>query len=65
MQCQVDVDETTGQFTIDMDDAPIMTFNGATGSFVSVGDGTTSDNSLSLAINADTNPFKAIDVDFS
>ncbi|MGB4659023.1 MAG: flagellar hook protein FlgE [Mobilitalea sp.] len=59
----------TGVVTVDTADAPQIAFNGATGAFVSVGDGTTTDKSISLAITADAggeeNPFEAIDVDFS
>ena len=62
-----------GTVTIDTTDAPIMTFNGATGDFVSVGDGTSTEKSLSFLISADSgsgatsesNPFDTIDVDFS
>jgi flagellar hook protein FlgE len=57
-----------GTVTIDTADAPIITFNGATGAFVSVGDGATPGNSIGFAINADAdggNPFETIDVDFS
>lgn len=60
----VDVAED-GTVTIDTNDTPLLTFNGATGAFVSVGDGQGEGKSLSFAINADPNPFKPIDVDFS
>jgi flagellar hook protein FlgE len=62
---QVEVDTDTGAVNIDSADAPQLTFNGSTGAFVSIGDGTTPGKSLSFAIQADPNPFKPIDVDFS
>jgi len=67
IEYQADVAED-GTVTIDTADAPVITFNGATGAFVSVGDGSTSADSISFSINADAggeNPFAAIDVDFS
>jgi flagellar hook protein FlgE len=60
-----DISETDGSFVLDTTDSPIITFNGSTGSFVSVGDGDTPGNSLSFAITADPNPFQPIDIDFS
>jgi len=58
-----------GTVTIDTTDAPLMTFNGGTGTFVSVGDGSTPGDTLDFAITADagdgSNPFQAIAVDFS
>ena len=61
-----------GTVTVDTTDAPVITFNGATGAFVSVGDGTTTENSLKFLISADSgggtaesNPFENIDIDFS
>lgn len=45
---------------------PTITFNGSTGSFVSVSDdGTTTGKALSLNITADPNPFSDINIDFS
>jgi flagellar hook protein FlgE len=60
-----EINETDGTFTIDTADAPIITFNGSTGKFVSVGDGDTPGNSISFAISAEPNPFQPIDIDFS
>lgn len=63
----IDVSDIDGKVTIDMTDRPKLTFNGATGAFVSVGEGD-ADNpltKLSLNINADPNPFRQIDIDFS
>ncbi len=54
-----------GKFTIDATQAPVMTFNASTGSFVSVGDGATPGSSLDLTINASPSPFQTINVDFS
>ncbi len=54
-----------GTVTIDTADSPVVSFNGSTGAFVSVGDGATPGDSISFSINADPNPFQAIDVDFS
>jgi flagellar hook protein FlgE len=62
---QVEVDTETGEVSIDSADAPLLTFNGSTGAFVSIGDGATPGNSISFAIQADPNPFQPIDVDFS
>lgn len=64
IEYQADVAED-GTVTIDTADAPVVTFNGSTGSFVSVGDGATPGKGISFAINADPNPFQPIDVDFS
>ena len=64
IEYQVDVAED-GTVTIDTTDAPLINFNGSTGAFVSVGDGTTPGDSISLSINAEPNPFVPIDVDFS
>ncbi|MDD3172560.1 MAG: flagellar hook-basal body complex protein [Herbinix sp.] len=63
-----DISETDGTFTIDTADSPKITFNGATGAFVSVGDSSSTDTgnkSISLVVNATPNPFSEIDVDFS
>jgi flagellar hook protein FlgE len=54
-----------GKVTIDTTDSPVITFNGSTGAFVSVGDGSTPGNSIGFSINADPNPFQTINVDFS
>ncbi len=62
---RADVDTDTGAVTIDSTDAPLITFNGSTGAFVSVGDGATPGNSITFSISADPNPFQPIDVDFS
>jgi flagellar hook protein FlgE len=72
IEYQADVEED-GTVTIDSADAPLISFNGATGAFVSVGDGATPGDSISFLINADSgsgggaeaNPFDTIDVDFS
>lgn len=67
---QADVAED-GTVTIDTQDAPVLTFNGATGAFVSIGDGATPGKSIGFTINADaggdtdSNPFATIDIDFS
>lgn len=61
---QAEVDED-GTVTIDTADAPVITFNGATGAFVSVGDGATPGSSIDFSINAEPNPFQTINVDFS
>ncbi len=62
---QVEVDTDTGAITIDSTDSPLLTFNGSTGAFVSIGDGATPAKSISFSIPADPNPFQPIDVDFS
>lgn len=54
-----------GTVTIDTTDTPLMTFNGATGAFVSIGEDATASKSIPFTINADPNPFKTIDIDFS
>ncbi len=64
VEYQVDVSED-GTVTIDTTDAPEIQFNGSTGAFVSVGDGTDPLKSLTLSIEAAPNPFKEVDVDFS
>ncbi len=66
----IEVDDD-GVVTIDMADAPLLTFNSSNGTFVSVGEGdTVSDTeeppkSLAFTINGDENPFESIDIDFS
>ena len=72
IEYQADVAED-GTVTIDTADAPVITFNGATGAFVNVGDGATPGDSIAFLITADggggstteSNPFESIDVDFS
>lgn len=66
-----DIDPETGRVTLDAGDSVLLTFNGSTGAFVSVGDGSADDNSNSVVLSigaADgtgNNPFRPIDVDFS
>ncbi len=64
-EAQVTVDPDTGEVTITPSEPNLITFNGSTGAFVSVGDGTTPAKSISFTIDATPNPFQAIDVDFS
>ncbi len=59
------VDPTDGKVTIDSTDSPMITFNGATGEFVGIGDGTEANDSIMLNITADPNPFSEIKMDFS
>lgn len=58
-----------GTITPDDQSGVVVQFNGATGKFVSVGDGTTPGNSIPIKIAADAgggeNPFDTIDLDFS
>lgn len=54
-----------GTVSMNTTDSPIINFNGSTGAFVSVGDGTTPGKSLTFSITANPNPFQPIDVDFS
>lgn len=64
----VDVDETTGELTIDMEGFDIF-FNGSTGEFSSVGEENTGDGegnkSLNFKVTSDPDRFSTIDVDFS
>lgn len=67
-----DVSEEDGSFQLSDADAPLLTFNGATGKFVSVGSDATSEEgnkSLVLQIGASAgdgeNKFSDIDIDFS
>lgn len=69
-QYNATVDQTTGHVTLTATESVLLTFNGSTGNFVSVGDGDTdsANKSVSLSIVADgggANPFSDIDVDFS
>lgn len=64
------VDEQTGEVTLTASDSVALIFNGADGSFVSVGDGAidASNESVALTITADAggaSPFKSVEVDFS
>lgn len=75
----VDVNTETGLPTIDMSDAPELTFNPATGKFANVGSSSSSSSdttskSLTLSIGAsggtsssptESNPFSDISIDFS
>jgi flagellar hook protein FlgE len=61
----VDVNTEDGTVSVDTAEGPLITFNGSTGAFVSIGDGATPGNSVSFEINADPNPFQPIDMDFS
>lgn len=54
-----------GTITMDTTNAPDLRFNGTTGAFIGVGDGTSTGDSLSLSINATPNPFQPINIDFS
>ena len=67
----VEVNED-GTVSISNDDAPLLTFNGATGAFVSVGDDENGGKSIGLLISAsadgedgENNPFSTVNVDFS
>lgn len=69
-----EVNTEDGTVTIDSSSAPVITFNGANGSFISAGsDSSSSDTTnkgLALTIaasagTADSNPFKTVTVDFS
>lgn len=69
-QYNATVDPNTGKVTLTATENVLLTFNGSTGAFVSVGDGDPDNTSPSVALNiiADAggdNPFKPIDVDFS
>ena len=72
----VEVDEETGEVTLEAGDSVLLTFNGATGAFVSIGDGSTTGDTnddelkyvtLTIGATASTggNPFRPIDIDFS
>ncbi len=68
----VEVNEVDGTVSISNDDAPLLTFNGATGAFVSVGDDENGGKSIGLLVNAsadaddgENNPFSTVNVDFS
>ena len=63
----IEVNEIDGKVSIDLTDRPRITFNGSTGAFVSVGEGDAENpmSKMSLVINADPNPFRQIDIDFS
>ncbi|MDF2843287.1 MAG: hypothetical protein K0R00_1713 [Herbinix sp.] len=67
----VEVNED-GTVSIDNESAPLLTFNGATGAFVSVGDDENGGKSIGLTISAsadsddgENNPFSTVNVDFS
>jgi flagellar hook protein FlgE len=64
-EMQVDPDVTDdGKVVVETDDAPLISFNGATGAFTMVGDEEGA-KSLDLVITSDPNPFKSIKIDFS
>lgn len=69
-QYTAEVNEQTGEVILEATDTVLLTFNGSTGAFVSVGDtgADSASNSVTLSIVADgggANPFRPIDVDFS
>ncbi len=60
-----EVDAETGMVTFD-DDGITLNFNGATGEFVGIGDGTDATaESINFRMEADPNPFAEINIDFS
>ena len=60
-----EVDAETGMVTFG-DDAITLNFNGATGEFVGIGDGTDATaESINFRMEADPNPFAEINIDFS
>lgn len=59
------VDETTGEVKLDTGEASVLTFDAKTGAFSSVGDGTSTDKTLTLNIPATPSPFSDIKIDFS
>ena len=60
-----EVDAETGMVTFD-DDGITLNFNGATGEFVGIGDGTDATaESINFRMEADPNPFSEINIDFS
>lgn len=67
---RAEVDATTGKVTMNTGDVQ-LSFNGSTGAFIGIGNGTSTDSageSITFSISADaggSNPFKPIDVDFS
>jgi len=63
----IEVDELDGKVTIEMSERPKINFSGSTGAFISVGDGDAENplTTMNLSINADPNPFKEIEIDFS
>ncbi len=52
-----------GTVTVDTTDSPVLTFNGSTGAFVSVGED--EGKSLKFSITGEPNPFDTIDIDFT
>jgi flagellar hook protein FlgE len=52
-----------GSIEIDTADSPVLTFNGSTGAFLSVGE--EEGKSLGLEITGEPNPFEIIDIDFT
>ena len=59
-----DVNTETGEVTIDPANAPLLTFDGATGAFINVGD-EEGQESLGFTIKGNPNPFSDINIDFS
>lgn len=60
------VDATTGEVTLDTSaGTPTVKFNGGTGAFENVSDGTDAGKSISFGILGTPNPFAEIDMDFS
>lgn len=52
-----------GTVTVDTGDSPVLSFNGSTGAFVSVGE--EEGKSLKFSITGEPNPFDTIDIDFT
>ncbi len=61
----VTLDTTTGAITFDNVDVNYLTFNGANGHFIGVGEEDSTDESISFSIETTPNPFETINIDFS
>ncbi len=63
-QSSLDINTETGTVSAGDDEGSLLTFNGATGKFVSIGD-EEGGKSLTLTIPGDDSPFSSIEIDFS
>ncbi len=60
-----EVDTDTGTITFDSDDANILTFDGATGTYIGIGEDDSTSDSIAFSITTQPNPFSEINIDFS
>jgi flagellar hook protein FlgE len=64
-QTSLEIDTENGTVSAGDGEGTVLTFNGATGKFVQIGDDEEGDKNLSFEIAGEPNPFGKIEIDFS